>query len=1122
MDLLLEAALRSFGLGAAVWAGLRLFRVANPRLELLVWIVVLLASMAMPALVGSNLITLTLHEEVPAAAIPLPSAPRLLPSSPALRPAPPAERGPALEPDRPAWETRDSKMSVASSAESAGAPAVVEPQPLLPLAGLTWRPNWRGLLFDLYLVISSVLLLRIALGVLFAIRLWCSASRVHEPLAAGDVRVSKAITSPVTFAGSVLLPADYRDWEPLKLKAVLGHERSHVRHLDFYTLLFATVHRALFWINPFAWYLCYRVAALAEMRSDDEAIEGMGDRTAYAEVLLGVANGLAPPRSMIAMMQAIVAQRLDRILDNDCVSERPALRKRVAAYGACCTVILLSAGKVGWGYLPLDVSWEEFTARRASGAVRAVNLSPERLDSYVGYYEADPAVLPDLVLTVTHEKQHLFVQRTGQDKVEVLPESERDFFYTDKSFEVSFIARTGARPIAMILHQNGAHIRAVPVLEAVARRASDLLEQRLVDQARTREAVPIDPSRYDRLVGRYRENPRIAAEITREGDRLFARYGDGRRMELLAEDDLHFFFKDADAQISFTAEANGSVNALMLHQGGRLWPAQRVPVDGEPQLERAAATVARSAEAAPELGANSRAWPSVEQIVGFYQTESFRVLTVTRGEGRLYARLGKQPIAELSPAADGEWVAEGTSLRLHFTTEDDGQVSGVLMVRNGKTSRLPRIGRLPDAEPDGARFDIRSFDAELAGNYQLGSDTLVRIGRDGSRLWVEQPGRAVSEIKAVGSQMFRSRDTGIYYLFAGAQQPAARPLIVFDPGRGASLGQRIDGVLARALEVEAVRRTTTAVDRFLAQKAAPGSEEILRDTITQLQSGNVDLGQLKQRFSDVLRVKLFKLRRQLQIVGALQQLRFAGVAADGFDLFELRFARATAQIRLLSDEPGVIRRLVVRWHGGEGAGSYASCDLPRGTPKQADALPIDVTFVNHTASTVRLYLLVAEGEQKLLGAIEPNGRGEIPTWQDRSILATGDGGACIGVVVPGILTRVTEIRSADKGSVLAAPAVHGEADPQSSSRLVSYMAMIREGRIDDTLMSGPMARNGRETLAMTQSILTRLGVLESIHFVDGNSAQGDRLRARFSNGQVDWRIVTAADGRIVDLGLGGE
>ncbi|MFN5574253.1 MAG: hypothetical protein ACK495_39620, partial [Bradyrhizobium sp.] len=85
MDLLLEAALRSFGLGAAVWIGLRLVRVVNPRIELRVWVCVMLASTAMPALVGSSLVTLTLHEDPPAAAIPLPGAPDEQPMARSLR-----------------------------------------------------------------------------------------------------------------------------------------------------------------------------------------------------------------------------------------------------------------------------------------------------------------------------------------------------------------------------------------------------------------------------------------------------------------------------------------------------------------------------------------------------------------------------------------------------------------------------------------------------------------------------------------------------------------------------------------------------------------------------------------------------------------------------------------------------------------------------------------------------------------------------------------------------------------------------------------------------------------------------------------------------------------------------
>jgi len=49
VDLLLESALRSLLLGGAVWLGLALLRVRNPRAQMTAWTVVLAGSLAMPA-----------------------------------------------------------------------------------------------------------------------------------------------------------------------------------------------------------------------------------------------------------------------------------------------------------------------------------------------------------------------------------------------------------------------------------------------------------------------------------------------------------------------------------------------------------------------------------------------------------------------------------------------------------------------------------------------------------------------------------------------------------------------------------------------------------------------------------------------------------------------------------------------------------------------------------------------------------------------------------------------------------------------------------------------------------------------------------------------------------------
>ena len=50
--------------------------------------------------------------------------------------------------------------------------------------------------------------------------------------------------------------------EHAQAQAVLLHEGSHVAHGDFYVLLLAAINRAVFWFNPFAWWLFVRLADL--------------------------------------------------------------------------------------------------------------------------------------------------------------------------------------------------------------------------------------------------------------------------------------------------------------------------------------------------------------------------------------------------------------------------------------------------------------------------------------------------------------------------------------------------------------------------------------------------------------------------------------------------------------------------------------------------------------------------------------------------------------------------------------------------------------------------------------------------------------------------------------------
>lgn len=179
----------------------------------------------------------------------------------------------------------------------------------------------------LYLAVAVGFLLRLGVGLALTWRLLRKGQPIIEDWTAGsDVRLSGAVATPVTVGTTILLPAECRDWSPIKRQAVLVHERSHVVRGDFHVLSLATLHRALFWFSPFSWWLLNELAETAELVSDDAAIEILGDRPCYAEILLDFAGSARPIVAGIAMARThSAAKRVEHILAVD-VPPPPRLR----------------------------------------------------------------------------------------------------------------------------------------------------------------------------------------------------------------------------------------------------------------------------------------------------------------------------------------------------------------------------------------------------------------------------------------------------------------------------------------------------------------------------------------------------------------------------------------------------------------------------------------------------------------------------------------------------------------------------------------------------------------------------------------------------------------------------
>lgn len=92
-----------------------------------------------------------------------------------------------------------------------------------------------------------------------------------------------------------------------------------------------------------------------------------------------------------------------------------------------------------------------------------------------------------------------------------------------------------------------------------------------------RTEVQVDSTRLEQLVGRYPLAPTFVLTVTRERDALYVQATNQPRLRVYAESDSTFFYREVDAQLSFSRDAAGRATRVALHQNGRSTVGVREP-----------------------------------------------------------------------------------------------------------------------------------------------------------------------------------------------------------------------------------------------------------------------------------------------------------------------------------------------------------------------------------------------------------------------------------------------------------------------------------------------------------------------------------------------------------------
>jgi beta-lactamase regulating signal transducer with metallopeptidase domain len=817
---LAEAALRSLVLGGVVWLGLNLFRVRNPHVHMTAWVVVLLASLAMPFVMHWPTLTIT---RLP---VPVAVTDDVLPADISI-----------LETPQPAWP----------AARSA---AIAPPITRSGFAIDCWLAATIA-----YAGVAGLLLLRLVIGLGLTWRL-VRAAKPMRGLAA-DVRISRGVGGPVTFGSTVLVPPQFLAWNAKKRLAVLAHEGAHVANRDFYVLLLAALNRAVFWFSPFSWWQLARLAELAEIISDAEAIEVIDDRLTYAEILLDFASTVRPRPVELAMARAAtVRARVERIIAAAAMPVAVGWRKRLWIAAVITPAVIVSTGMIAYRTPdPAPVAAE-------NGEVPAQHYRP-----FVNFY----AMGPTTVFAIFREGDELYGQLTGQRKLRLSVGSDGTASYAASSGEITFPLDAERRSAELMLRMNGRDIRAVRIAE--------------VPMAGT------DPASLDQYAGWYKVAPNRVLAVHRNGDRLEVQETVQGQAMLLAEgadvfsihgDNLLIFLRDEQARVARVLVQNAVF-------GARLAPridaaaAQAIQADF---ARRVAEVPDRFREQVPIPGGKEmilrgiedmrRGTPNYDRMSAPLAAKIHRLLKETQAT---FIALG--PVEQLffrgvGPGGYDIYGAkfENGTAEFRLLVEPDGKAGDVIFRADGNDELG---GIVPCAEEANVHGRAGTSPIRIMVYNEMGDDiSIFNVDADGTR-------KSQSVVRP-NMSWFVTTTVNNPWVIADKW---GRCLEVLMPGRQT----RFHNVEASNLGAKPGRAARRAIP-------IANGEEMLRHYIEGVGRGQPDYEHMTPEVADITRQQLPFDQAILARLGALRAVSFKGVTGLDSDIYVAQFANGSAEWRI--------------------------------------------------------------------------------------------------------------------------------------------------------------------------------------------------------------------------------
>jgi hypothetical protein len=164
--------------------------------------------------------------------------------------------------------------------------------------------------------------------------------------------------------------------------------------------------------------------------------------------------------------------------------------------------------------------------------------------------------------------------------------------------------------------------------------------------------------------GRYDYGNAMVLRVEAEGDKLYAQMTGQTRFEIFPMGNDEFYWKVVEARIKFLKNEAGEITGGIHSQGGRELDVKKLPEIKTITVDQAV------------LG----------KYCGNYEYQPDMIITITAGDGKLFAQPGGQNRVELFPVSETEFVAKEMNATLKFVPgEGDGYSIVVKVGENMRT-----------------------------------------------------------------------------------------------------------------------------------------------------------------------------------------------------------------------------------------------------------------------------------------------------------------------------------------------------------------------------------------------------------------------------------------------------